>query len=633
MPALVPGVVVRVPLRKQSELAMVVQCAVKAEVGIDYHVREIEAVEEMPADPHHLLFIQRLAWYYQIEPTLLVTRFKNFLKQGGKKQGTEQVPEVNATQTVLLTHEQQIIVDAVVPAIYKGEYQPFVIHGVTGSGKTEVYKALANHALAAGKGVLFLVPEVRLSIYFEQLLHAQMPHATIFGFHSGKLKSEKKELWMALFSPNPMIIVGVHLPILLPMANLGLIIIDEEHDGGYQEKKHPKINTKEAALMRAAMASVPVVLGSATPSAQTLYNVEKKGWKLFTLQQRFSGVFARTTSVLLTDKKKRRSFWVSHELDLAIADRLAKKEQVIIFINRRGYSFFLQCCACAAIIRCKNCSVSLTVHEHERLSCHYCGYEMREPTVCISCHAGREHLLKKGIGTQQVVTRLQELYPQARIARADLDTSANKKEWQKTMADFAHGAIDIMVGTQTITKGYHFPRVTLVGIIWADMGLHVPFFNAAECALQQLIQVAGRAGRASSSSDVIVQAMEDHPFLSNLDERLYTTLIAQELERRQELGYPPYKRLVEIEFRSEQENAVIHESQQSAEHITHYCKKKGYDIILLGPARPPVHKVGNVYMRKIYLKGEQMSELIDAYRSVDRTTMRSKLYFTPHPQR
>jgi primosomal protein N' (replication factor Y) len=630
---IVAGAVVWVPLRDRSELALVLRLTPTESAEISYALREIQGVEAMPPDIHYTSFINRLAWYYQIDPVFLMMRFKSFL-QADRKKVDMSLFVSHIAQTVLLTHEQQAIVDGVTPSIVQGVYQPFVIQGVTGSGKTEVYKALAQQAIAAGKTVLFLVPEVRLAIHFELILQTQMPNVPIFGFHSGKLTSEKKVLWGRLFTKAPVVIVGVHMPILLPIANLGLIIIDEEHDMGYQEKKHPKINTKEAALMRAHMASIPVVLGSATPAVQTLYNVQTKQWKLFHLKQRFSGAFPRITSVLLTDKKKwRRSFWISQELDTAIADRLAKKEQTIIFLNRRGYSFFLQCTACSFIVRCKSCSVSLTVHEDKRLSCHYCGYQCPEPDHCLSCKAGQDKLLKKGIGTQQMVTRLQTLYPTARIARADLDTSARKKEWQETMADFSQGAIDILVGTQTITKGYHFPQVTLVGIIWADMGLHVPLFNAGECAVQQLMQVAGRAGRVCLHSDVIVQAMDNHPLLMTLDERLYDDMVRQELERRQELGYPPYKRLAEIDFRSTYEDAVIRDSNACADHIADYCRRKGYVITVLGPTLPPVHKVSNIYMRKIYLKGEHIHELIDAYRSIEKTTLVSALYFTPHPQR
>ena len=237
------------------------------------------------------------------------------------------------------------------------------------------------------------------------------------------------------------------------------------------------------ALWRAKIYGIPIVLGSATPSVNTLFQVEKKGWKLFQITQRFAGKFPEVKKVLLTEQDRRRKyFWVSKELEQAVAQTLARKEQVIIYINRRGFSFFVQCKLCGFIFQCPHCSVSLTLHmttrpgqeKKSQLCCHYCEYKLPSPKSCISCKAGSAHLLKKGIGTQQVVEIFQELFSYARIARADLDSTSKKKTWHKTVEQFEQGELDILIGTKSVTKGYHFPQVTLVGILWADLNLHFP---------------------------------------------------------------------------------------------------------------------------------------------------------------
>jgi len=505
------------------------------------------------------------------------------------------------------------------------------LHGVTGSGKTECYKRLFIHALNAGKSALLLLPEVTLAIAFESRLKKEMPEMAIYGFHSGKTPKEKAEMWNNLKSGMPMLLIGVHLPILLPIPNLGIIVVDEEHEVGYQEKKHPKINSKEAALMRAQHAQIPIVLGSATPSVSTLYNVKTKKWAFFQLKKRFSGTLPVVKTVFLTEKKgNRREFWISKELEAAIRDRLAKKEQTIIFINRRGMSFFVQCKECSFIFVCKQCSVSLTLHDDNRLVCHYCGEHTVISDVCPGCKV-HDQFLKKGIGTQKVVAILQKMFPQARIERADLDVTAKKKVWQKTITQMHSGEIDILVGTQTITKGFHFPLVTLVGVLWADLHLHFPVYNAAETALQQLIQVAGRAGRECDQGMVIIQAMADHELFNYLNEVDYLGFYAHEIEMRECLQYPPCARLVEIELKHVNEIIIEKEAAVLVSALCAIVENEKLDVQVLGPSRPSVAKIKNIHSRKIYFKGKDFSVLSRLFELVDKKKYSSSIYFTPNP--
>ncbi len=624
------NVIVQVPLRNTVIPALVQLVSPRAPA--DYEIKEAISIEPFPDDAHYTQFTQHLAQYYQVDPFYFVKRVKLFI--GSKiEDEPEYIPQSFPTHSdVTLTAEQQVVADFLKPKISSNVYAPTVLHGVTGSGKTEVYKELIVHTLAHGKTVMLLLPEVTLAVAFEHRLRAQLPqNVPILSFHSAVGPKEKRQLWQGLLHKTPMLIIGVHLPILLPIANLGLIIIDEEHEIGYQEKKHPKINSKEAALMRAQLYKIPILLGSATPSLSTLYNVKHRGWHFFQLKNRFAGAFPKVETVLLTDKKARKNFWISQKLYEAMQDRLAKQEQTIIFLNRRGYSFFVQCKNCSFIFECKTCSVSLTLHDENQLSCHYCGFNSPLPSCCPSCKASASELLKKGIGTQQVVSILQKLFPTARIERADMDTTTKKKKWQHTVQAFAKGNIDILVGTQTITKGYDFPGVTLVGILWADLNLHFPIFNAAETCLQQLIQVAGRAGRQKKESLVIVQAMDDHSVFSYLNEIDYLSFYHNELENRELMGYPPCKRLVEIELKHTQEDALEREAQHLASALLSLQHKKNLDVTILGPAKPPVHKIKNVFSRKIYLKGASIADIVSLWQAVDLRKFGSLIFFTPNP--
>jgi primosomal protein N' (replication factor Y) len=623
------GSIVQVPLRNRIESALVIRTQEQIPT-ISFIIKEIQGHETFPSDPHYMVFIEQLAHYYQIEPITLIKRIKQFLSQ----QATEKEIEIIENKTlaaVQLTLEQRNVCDFLFPFIKKPQFKPTVLHGVTGSGKTEVYKKLMLQAIENQKTTLLLLPEVSLALEFEQRLKKEFSDSIpFFSFHSATSTKNKKQLWQQLLDSKPIIIIGVHLPILMPIANLGLIIIDEEHEVGYQEKKHPKINTKEAALWRAKIAQIPVVLGSATPSLTTLYNVKTRSWNIFHLHQRFGGSFPQIKIVSLIEKKEyRKNFWITQELFQAISVCLQKKEQAIIFLNRRGFSFFVQCKNCSFVFSCLNCSVSMTLHKDNLLMCHYCGISCTQPTACSQCKVSGDSLLKKGIGTQQVVTILQTLFPQAHIGRADLDVTSKKKHWQQTVTDFSQGTLDILVGTQTITKGYHFPNVTLVGIIWADLNLHFPIYNAAETTLQQLIQVAGRAGRSHKASMVIVQTMVHHPIFSYINEIHYPEFYHHEIQTRQELNYPPSSRLVAIELKYKDAHIIDIESAKLAHHLRIHALHT--EIQILGPTQPMVHTIKNIHCRKIYIKAPSMHKIYTLYATINPKQYQSSLFFTPNP--
>ncbi len=628
---LTAGSVVRVPIRNQVSTAIVLSTHAVLP-PLPFAVKPIIGLEKFPRDPHYLPFIHQLAHYHQVDPLHFIKRIRQFVAhEKAVKPLFEPQDEYKEQISIILTDEQQAVCNFLAPKIEPPSFTPTLLHGLTGSGKTEVYKNLITHAHALGKTALLLLPEVTLAIQFYKILQSQLPpQIPIFNFHSAASTREKRLLWQHLIEEKPALIIGVHLPILLPIPNLGLIIVDEEHEVGYQEKKHPKVHSKDAAIWRAQLHHIPILLGSATPSVASLYNVRTKGWHFFQLTKRFAGALPTIKTVILTDKKQRRSFWISQALEAAIKDRLAKKEQIIIFLNRRGFSFFVQCKACSHIFTCTNCSVSLTLHNDQKLSCHYCGFSIIQPPHCPHCKT--TDFLNKGIGTQQIVAVLEKLFPAAKIGRADLDTTTKKKVWEATLADFEAGNLDILVGTQTITKGFHFPRVTLVGIVWADLNVHFPIYNASESALQQLIQVAGRAGRQSQESLVIVQAMQDHTILRYLHETDYLNFYESEIAARQDVCYPPCTRLAEIELKSTDEKSLELEAQSVASALMHIIEEQKLATTLLGPAKPPVHTIKKIHVRKLYLKSKSIKELTDLFHAIDSGRYTSQINFTPNPQ-
>jgi len=627
------GSLVRVPLKQKSVTALVEHISA-AKPAVSFEIKQGLAIESMPNDPIHRSFIHELATYYQVRPSYLLKRLQLFIAQKETQSIQSEIVllEQPIFKDVRLTDEQQKAFDTFKSCLSQHDYFATLLHGVTGSGKTEIYKKIIRLFYERQKTVLFLLPEVSLAVRFHHILRAQLPESIpLFSFHSATSKPEKRALWAALLAEKPILLIGVHLPILLPLPKLGCIIIDEEHDTGFQEKKHPRINTKEAAIRRAHMLGIPIILGSATPSLSSLYNVAHRGWHKVSLLKRYAGTFPTVHVERLQEGLPRTCFWITKRLQNAIAARLERKEQTIIFINRRGYSFFVQCSACGVIVTCNNCSVSLTLHENEKLHCHYCEYTALAPTSCSKCSASKDKLLKKGIGTQQAVSLLKGLFPTARIERADQDVTVQKKKWQETVQGMLLGEIDILVGTQTVTKGYHFPQVTLVGVLWADLQFNFPLYNAGEVALAQLIQVAGRAGRYHNNSEVVVQTIAEHRLFEYLSEEQYPNFYADEMALRQLVGYPPYMRLMEIELKHTNEEALERESHQLAQQLRCIIEHKGYSVQVLGPAKPPIYKIKNWHTRKMYLKAKNMELLLHLMRGIAKNKFTSFIYATPNP--
>ena len=622
------GALVEVPLRNYTVSAFVE--AVFFTYTSAFQVRDILGVVEMPEDKNYIPFLERVAFYYQTPVLFFLQRMKTFLFQEEKKERKFMDADVENVSAAVFTEEQQSVYKGIHDHVMKGTYSTSVLHGVTGSGKTEIYNRLIQDILALKKSIFFLVPEVSLALHFESILKKMHGQATVFGFHSASSAAHKRKLWKALREGESVIIVGVHLPIFLPVSNLGLIVVDEEHESGFQEKKHPKVHSRDMAILRAQLYNLPILLGSATPSIATLWNVEKRGWNFFELKKRFSGAFPEIKIVSLQQKHKRKQFWISPELHAAIETQLHKKEQTILFLNRRGMNFFVQC-ECGSIFSCTSCSVSLTVHEGDRLVCHYCGYQKAMPKNCHDCGAGEKDFIKKGIGTQRLVSIVEALYPRARVARLDLDTVAKKKQGGSVIEQMNNREIDILIGTQSVTKGYHFPGVTLVGIVWADLNMHFPMYNAVEATIQQLIQVAGRAGRQSEKSQVIIQCFDQHVAFEYLNEEKYSQFYEYEIKNRIKIGYPPVASLAEIEMRHADQELLNKESQLCVEIMIKLAETHHLPVTVLGPVPAVVSKIKSVYIQKIFLKGNDRKAMIQLFQSISQQKIAADLFFTLNP--
>lgn len=631
------GSIVQVPVRDRTEYGLVIADNVQLSAPVHFVIKPIISLVSFGQDDLHRRFIDLLARYYQTEPFIFMRKLQSCITDSVSEEPHDEfdepdVPDEIGKMVALLTDEQQRVVDAVVQDITAHRFVPTVVAGVTGSGKTEVYKRLVQETLLQKKTALLLLPEVTLAHRFEQIFAQQLPASfVVAGFHSKTTRMQRRMVCKRLYDRQPLVIVGVHLPILLPIDNLGLIIVDEEHEAGYQEKQHPKIHTVQAALLRAQLYQVPIVLGSATPSISSLYNVHQRGWAFFELKKRFGGIFPEIKVVNLRSSKRRKEFWISHELETAIAQRIARGEQTIIFLNRRGVSFCLQCSACGSVSRCSSCSVSLTVHEQERLVCHYCGFTKKVQKTCQSCGAV-DQFIHKGIGTQKMVQMLSAIFPHARIVRVDVDVTRQKKKWKETVDALEKGNIDIIVGTQSITKGFHFPRVSLVGVIWADANAHIPHFLATEQMVQQLVQVAGRAGRSGLASTVIIQTLMDSSLYAYAHEQQYTAFYEYEIENRHSAGYPPCMRFVEIELKYHKEEIVAQEAYTLASTLIALKQKNGWAVSVLGPSVPLVGKIKGIFFRKIYLKAERFDTLVSLFELVEKKRYKAHIFFTPYPQ-
>jgi primosomal protein N' (replication factor Y) len=499
-----------------------------------------------------------------------------------------------------LNDAQRAAYEAVRDAIVSRQFHTFLIHGVTGSGKTEIYLNAIEAALAEGRSAILMVPEIALT--------PQMAGQFFFRFgdrvailHSAFTDVERSDQWRRIRSGAASVVVGTRSGVFAPVRNLGLIVVDEEHDGSYKQEETPRYNGRDVAIVRAQHANACVVLGSATPSLESRYNAETGKYKLLELPCRIQ---ARPMPVVdLIDMRQefletRKQATFSRKLMEAIAGRLEAGEQTIVLLNRRGFSSFDACRACGERVNCINCSLTLTYHKRDRrLLCHYCGYAEKVPSVCAKCQS--EHIYFLGLGSERVEEELHQAFPRARIARLDRDTVTGKRQYEHILQGFREHNYDILVGTQMIAKGHDIPNVTLVGVVSADIGLGMPDFRAAERTFQLLTQVAGRAGRGAAPGIVLIQTINpDHYAIQLAAAQNYQAFYDKEVHFRRMMHYPPFAAMANILVRSEKKEMAM----RMATDLSHKLIPPPEKLRVMGPAEAPVPRLKAEYRYQFLIK-------------------------------
>lgn len=512
-----------------------------------------------------------------------------------------------------LTEEQNRVVSKVISAL-GGKFNPFLLTGVTGSGKTEVYLHIAAKAIYLGYSVLVLVPEIALISQTERQFRARFGDRVAI-LHSGLSAGERYDQWVRIVRDEVSIVIGARSAVFAPLTNIGIIIVDEEHDTSYKQDSRLRYNARDLAVVRAKQQNAVALLGSATPSIQSYYNVKTDKFKGITLTKRVEN--RSLPKVTVVDLRKSRDVrgsrrFITPELYNAMETTLGRGEQALLFLNRRGFASNPVCSACGEAIRCKNCDISLTLHQKANAyKCHYCGFTRASASNCISCGSSKIMLL--GLGTEKVEATVKMLFPHASVARMDRDTTRRKGSMIKILKGLRNRTIDVLVGTQMVAKGHDFPNITLVGIICADLSLNFPDFRAGERTFQLLAQVAGRAGRGVVPGRVLLQTYNpDHFSILSATEQDFKPFYKTEIEFRKGLNYPPFSRVVQIKI-SGKNKEKTRQHAETVGDLCHTLKQKNRSLSksleILGPIEAPLFKIAKKYRWQILLKGLEVRSL------------------------
>lgn len=515
-----------------------------------------------------------------------------------------------------LTPEQQEVLHPLVSAIQSRQFETFLLHGITGSGKTEVYLQAAETTLNQGRDVLVLVPEIALATQLESHFVSRFGDLVVL-LHSGLSAGERFDQWSLAASGRAKIVIGARSAVFAPLKEPGLIVVDEEHDAGYKQDESLRYQGRDLAILRARHHGAVVLLGSATPDITSYRHAMMGKYHLLQMTRRVAG--RPLPEVSIVDLRKRpprgEKGIFSSELHEALQTNLDRNEQSLLLINRRGFSSSLLCRECGTPVECRHCHVSLVYHKNkQRLICHYCGYTLTHKLICAKC--GSDTLVPIGFGTERLEEEVRSSFPSARVARVDSDTASDRKKFLQVLGAMHNREIDILIGTQMVAKGHHFPLITLVGVVWADGGLHMPDFRAAERTFQLISQVTGRAGRGDNPGRVIIQTMQpDHYAIVFSKNHKYQDLFEQEMSIRRTPFFPPYVRLIALLIQGPDEEDV----RKTAFAVTDCCRKDrsiAADFVkdrvrleVLGPAPAPLDRLCDQYRWQILLKGRQVEEL------------------------
>jgi primosomal protein N' (replication factor Y) len=524
-------------------------------------------------------------------------------------------PSDSKSNAHTLTHAQAPVLDSIEEQMNSETYGAFLLHGVTGSGKTEIYMRAMDKALKLGRSAMMLVPEIALTPVFSRNLRARFGDQVAI-FHSSLQKGERFDEWTRVRNGDARVVIGTRSAVFAPVKNLGLIVVDEEHESSYRQQESPYYNARDVAIVRAQKESATVVLGSATPSLESFHNARRGKYQLLTLPERIGArpmATARIVDMRTVFSRHGKPRVFSDELLEGIRETHERGEQSIILLNRRGYSSFILCRSCGETIQCRNCDVTLTYHRSERvIVCHYCNHREAVPRACPSC--GKKYIYYVGEGTEQIEEMLKLLFPALRVARIDRDTTAKRRAFEQSLSDFSAGRIDTLVGTQMLAKGHDFPNVTLVGVVSVDAGLALPDFRSAERTFQLITQVAGRAGRGDRPGKVLIQTY--HPYhyaLRHACAQDFEGFFEQELQYRQNHSYPPFVALASVLVHGKDLGRVRSDSLELRKHLDEANAERKCRV--LGPAPAPLSRLKGEHRFQLLIKSrsrKHLREIADA---------------------
>ena len=579
-----PGILPRHPLRVSPPLKRILE-----------HLKDVNGPVEQAA----LLKSTRAKLYHlkQLRDEGLVVA-SDKPPAAGPEDG-ERDPEVIEK----LTPAQEKVFDRIESCLAENCFRVMLLHGVTGSGKTEIYLRSIQRVLSQGRSALMLVPEITLTPAIQLLFAARFPGVVAL-LHSGLGDRERQREWWRIRRGEARLVVGTRSAALAPVRNLGLVVVDEEHDPSYKQQEEPRYHGRDVAIVRARGRGVPVLLGSATPALESFWNARQGKYELLELPERIEGRPMASVEVL----DMRREFRETHSAD-PLSERLGRelkaelerRSQAMILVNRRGYAWFLFCRSCGRSEGCRNCSIALTYHRHDRrLVCHYCGHRSLVPKVCSSC--GSEYLHFVGAGTEKLVDLVQARFPGARVGRLDRDVARRRGEYRRILSQFKQGKLDLLVGTQLIAKGHDFPGVTLVGVVASDTALSFPDFRAAERVFQLLTQCAGRAGRAAEPGRVLIQTFyPEHYAIQTAARQDYRAFFEKEIRFRRMMHYPPFTALANLVVRHPNQEKATKLAAKLGRFLAPLCEAKS-GLRLLGPGPAPLARLHSQYRMQFVLK-------------------------------
>ena len=520
-------------------------------------------------------------------------------------------------QKPILNEEQETAVRTILHDYDAGKRLTYLVHGITGSGKTEIYMEVIEHVVEQGKQVIMLIPEIALTFQTVNRFYQRFGDRVSI-LHSRLSAGERYDQYLRAKRGEIDIMIGPRSALFTPFERLGLIVMDEEHEATYKSETTPKYHARETAIFRAKQTNSSVILGSATPSLEAYYRAEQREYKLLTLKHRAKKAIPPKIEIvdLREELKNKNRSMFSFALQEKLAERLGRGEQSMLFINRRGYAGFISCRSCGTVIKCPHCDVSLTSHTNGKLLCHYCGYEEVMPSICPAC--GSKYIAAFGTGTQKVEEAVKKQFPQARVLRMDADTTKNKAGHEKIIEVFANEEADILIGTQMIVKGHDFPKVTLVGIIAADLSLHAGDYRAAERTYELLSQAAGRAGRDKLPGEVIIQTYQpEHYSVVAASNGNYEMFYEQEMAYRRLMQYPPAAMVLSILLLGKDEQKTKQAGEQLKRCIVQLEKQQQQKIQCIGPAPAMLSKANDLYRFILYIKEENETWILQIHQHLE----------------